>query len=71
MMNTREALAELGISPDDLTVEQRRQFDEQGYFIVPDVFSPSEVTEMLAEFERLISIEGKLVAHVIEFGGIV
>jgi uncharacterized protein YjiS (DUF1127 family) len=29
MMNTREALADLGISPDDLTVEQRRQFDEQ------------------------------------------
>jgi ectoine hydroxylase-related dioxygenase (phytanoyl-CoA dioxygenase family) len=63
MMNTREALAYLGISPSDLTVEQRRQFDEQGYFIVPDVFSPSEVAEMLAEFERLISIEGKLGGH--------
>src|ERR1700723_595666 len=43
MMNTREALAELGISPD--------------------VLSPSEVAEMLSEFERLISIEGKLGGH--------
>jgi ectoine hydroxylase-related dioxygenase (phytanoyl-CoA dioxygenase family) len=62
-MNTKEALAELGIAAADLTPEQRRQFDEQGYFIVPDVFSPAEVKEMLAEFDRLTEIEGKLGGH--------
>ena len=62
-MNTKEALAQLGIAEADLTAEQRRQFDEQGYFIVPDVFSPAEVKEMLAEFDRLTEIEGKLGGH--------
>jgi ectoine hydroxylase-related dioxygenase (phytanoyl-CoA dioxygenase family) len=62
-MNTKEALASLGISVEDLSADQRRQFDEQGFFIVPDVFSPAEVAEMLAEFERLVTIEGQLGGH--------
>jgi ectoine hydroxylase-related dioxygenase (phytanoyl-CoA dioxygenase family) len=62
-MNTKEALAQLGITDADLTAEQRRQFDERGYFIVPDAFSPDEVKEMLAEFQRLAEIEGKLGGH--------
>ena len=43
-MNTETALAELGISVSDLTAEQRRRFDEDGYFIVENVFSPAEVS---------------------------
>jgi ectoine hydroxylase-related dioxygenase (phytanoyl-CoA dioxygenase family) len=62
-MNTKEALAQLGITEVNLTAEQRRQFDENGYFVVPDVFSPAEVKEMLGEFERLTEIEGKLGGH--------
>ena len=38
-MNTEMALAQLGISVADLTPEQRRKFDEDGYFIAEDVFS--------------------------------
>jgi ectoine hydroxylase-related dioxygenase (phytanoyl-CoA dioxygenase family) len=62
-MNTQTALAQLGISVADLTPEQRRQFDEEGYFIVENVFSPAEVEEMRAEFERLRAIEGELGGH--------
>ena len=38
--------AELDAPDCDLTAEQRRSFDEKGYFIVADVFSPDEVAEM-------------------------
>ena len=62
-MNTETALAQLGISAGDLTPEQRRKFDEEGYFIVENVFTPSEVEEMRAEFDRLRSIEGELGGH--------
>ena len=50
-MNTSEALAELGITVNDLSAPQRKQFDEDGFFIVEDVFSPFEVAEMRNEFD--------------------
>jgi ectoine hydroxylase-related dioxygenase (phytanoyl-CoA dioxygenase family) len=62
-MNTREALSELGVSVSDLTAEQRQQFDDLGYFIVADVFTPGEVEEMRSEFERLRGIEGEYGGH--------
>ena len=62
-MNTKEALAQLGVTADTLTDEQKRQLDEQGYFIVPDVFTPAEVEEMRSEFERLRQIEGEYGGH--------
>src|SRR5579871_4233045 len=62
-MDTKEALQLLGISPSDFTPEQRRQFDEDGYFIVADVFSPAEVEEMRSEFDRLRKIEGEYGGH--------
>ena len=62
-MNTQEALSQLGVSPSDLTPEQRRQLEEDGYFIVAEVFSPAEVEEMRSEFERLSAIEGEYGGH--------
>ena len=62
-MNTAQALAELGISLSDLTEEQRRRFDVDGFFIVPDVFDPAAVAEMRSEFERLRGIEGEYGGH--------
>ena len=62
-MNTETALAELGISVSDLTREQRRKFDEDGYFIAEAVFTPAEVAEMRSEFDRLRAIEGDLGGH--------
>ena len=62
-MNTEMALAQLGISIADLTPEQKRKFDEDGYFVVENVFTPAEVAEMRSEFERLRSIEGEYGGH--------
>ena len=62
-MNTETALAQLGVSVADLTPEQRRKFDEDGYFVVEDVFNPAEVAEMRSEFDRLRSIEGEFGGH--------
>ena len=62
-MNTAEALAQLGITRDALTAEQRRSLDERGFFIAPDVFTPAEVAEMRAEFDRLQGVEGGYGGH--------
>ena len=62
-MNTAEALAALGIADDALSAEQLRQFEEQGYVIVPGFFSPAEVAEMRAEVDRLQRIEGEYGGH--------
>ena len=62
-MNTEQAMAQLGISLADLTPAQRRQFDDDGYFVVADVFSPPEVAEMRSEFDRLRDIEGQFGGH--------
>jgi hypothetical protein len=59
--STAEALAALGVGP--LTAEQRRALDEDGFFVVPDVLTPEEVTEMRAEWDRLRGIEGELGGH--------
>jgi hypothetical protein len=62
-MNTEMALAQLGISVGDLTAEQRRKFDEDGYFIVENFFSSAEVEDMRSEFDRLRAIEGEYGGH--------
>ena len=59
--NTAEALSALGVVP--LTHEQRRALDEDGFFVVADVFMPDEVAEMRAEFDRLRALEGELGGH--------
>ncbi len=62
-MNTAEALAALGVTLDDLAAEQKRKFDEDGFFIVESFFSPDEVEEMRNEFDRLLGIEGEFGGH--------
>ena len=52
-MNTAQALAELGVTDADFTDQQRQQFDEQGYFIVEDYFTPEQVAQLRAENEAL------------------
>ncbi len=51
-MYTKQALRDLGIR-EGLGEEEKRQFDELGYFIVEDVLSAAEVERMRAEFERI------------------
>jgi ectoine hydroxylase-related dioxygenase (phytanoyl-CoA dioxygenase family) len=61
-MNTLEAMQALGLNPD-LTDTQKRALDEQGYFVVENVFSPAEVAEMKAEIARLTALEGTFGGH--------
>lgn len=58
---TAEAMAALGMG--ELTEAQKRALDEDGYFVVADVFSPEDVAEMRAEFDRLRGIEGEFGGH--------
>lgn len=62
-MDTKEALAKLGITVNDLTPTQKKQFDEDGFFVAENVFTPAEVEEMRNEFDRLRSIEGQFGGH--------
>ena len=62
-MNTKEALADVGLIDPTLTEEQRRALDGDGFFVVPDAFAPEEVAEMKAEFDRLRDVEGDLGGH--------
>ena len=62
-MNTKQALALLGISDADFPPALRQQFDDDGYFVIENVFSPAEVDEMRSEFERLRAIEGQYGGH--------
>lgn len=58
---TAEAMAALGMG--ELTAAQKRALDEDGYFVVADVFTPEAVAEMRAEFDRLRGIEGEFGGH--------
>jgi ectoine hydroxylase-related dioxygenase (phytanoyl-CoA dioxygenase family) len=62
-VNTRQALAELGLPNVSLTEDQRRDLDVNGFFVVPAVFSPAEVAEMKAEIARLQKLEGEFGGH--------
>ncbi|MBW3636240.1 MAG: phytanoyl-CoA dioxygenase family protein [Armatimonadetes bacterium] len=46
------------VSP--LTIDQKRQFDEQGYCIVPDLFSSGEIAKIEAFFEQYKHIGGRV-----------
>ena len=52
-MYTRQALHDLGVGPDTISVAQKKQLDEQGFFIVENVLPPAALKEMYNEFERI------------------
>ncbi|MBV7329178.1 hypothetical protein KFU94_13165 [Chloroflexi bacterium TSY] len=62
-MNGKDALTQLGIDENTLTAEQKRELDEKGFFIVTDVFTPEEFTEIGETFDRLQGIEGDQGGH--------
>ena len=62
-MYTRQALRELGVSPNTLTEAQTRQFDELGYFIVENVLSPEDCEKMRDAFERIHAAESEKGGH--------
>ena len=56
-MYTKQALHELGVTPETLSNEQKRQLDDEGFFIVENVLAPSSLAEMRSEFERIHAAE--------------
>ena len=62
-MYTKQALHEFGIKTTDITGDQKRQLDEQGFFIVENVLSRSEIKTMREEFERIRAAEADSGGH--------
>jgi ectoine hydroxylase-related dioxygenase (phytanoyl-CoA dioxygenase family) len=62
-MYTRQALRELGVTPNTLSDARKRQFDEQGFFIVENVLTPGDCDRMRAAFERLHAAENEHGGH--------
>jgi len=55
---TKEALRDLKVGPADFTAEERRQLDDNGFYIRTGVFSAAECAAMAEEFDRLHAAEG-------------
>lgn len=62
-MYTKQALRNLGVGPDAITAAQKRQLDEQGFFIVENVLSPDEIERMRGAFEDLQARERDTGGH--------
>ncbi|MCP4385193.1 MAG: phytanoyl-CoA dioxygenase family protein [Hyphomicrobiales bacterium] len=62
-MNTAEALDTLGVKTDAISDEQRRQLDDDGFFVAEAFFSKKATDEMRSEFDRLREIEGDFGGH--------
>ena len=56
-MYTKQALRALGVAEHTLSDAQKKQLDEQGFFIVENVLSADEIKAMRAEFERIHGLE--------------
>jgi ectoine hydroxylase-related dioxygenase (phytanoyl-CoA dioxygenase family) len=56
-MNTEEALAQLGVTPADLTDAQRTSLDDLGYFVVENVLTRTECDEINMEIDRIVDLE--------------
>jgi hypothetical protein len=62
-MYTKRALHDLGITGADFTESERRQLDQNGFFIRQGIFGPEECREMATEFDRLSHAEGEQGGH--------
>ena len=62
-MYTKRALHDLGVTGADFTDNERRQLDEDGFFIRKGVFSPAECRAMADAFDHLSAIEGEQGGH--------
>ena len=62
-MYTKQALRELGVTPDTLTRDQKQQLEDLGFFIVEDVLSKDALRSMRSEFERIHAQEAGQGGH--------
>lgn len=57
--STREALGQLGATPDLLTDEERRRLDEDGFLAIPDALEPATVERLRRRFGEIVVDEGE------------
>jgi ectoine hydroxylase-related dioxygenase (phytanoyl-CoA dioxygenase family) len=62
-MYTKQALRELGLTGNELTPEQKRQLDDNGFIVIENYYSKAEAKEMAEEFDRLHRKEGDKGGH--------
>jgi ectoine hydroxylase-related dioxygenase (phytanoyl-CoA dioxygenase family) len=62
-MYTRQALHQLGIRMDCVSIEQKRKLDNDGFFIVENVLSKPDIQAMRDEFERVHAAEKERGGH--------
>jgi hypothetical protein len=53
----QEALYALGVCDDTLSQEEKFKLDHDGFLPLPNLLSPQQVAEMVAEMERLFALE--------------
>ena len=57
--NMGQAFADLGVTSDLLTDDERKFLDEQGYLIVRNVLSPDQVQAFTMRLDELAKLEGE------------
>ena len=57
-MDTKTALARLGVNDESLSEEEKRGLDERGYLIFEDVIGGEELAAIRRRFDRLLALEG-------------
>lgn len=62
-MYTKQALRALGVTAQSITLEQKRKLDEDGFFIVEDVLTKSDIQSVRSEFERIHAAENDRGGH--------
>lgn len=62
-MYTRQALHQLGVKLDCVSALQKKQLDDDGFFIVENVLNASDILSMRNEFERVHSAENERGGH--------
>jgi ectoine hydroxylase-related dioxygenase (phytanoyl-CoA dioxygenase family) len=54
----RGALAELGVSPELLSDDQRRHLDEDGFVVLTDLLDRAQVDSLRQRYDELVALEG-------------
>ena len=62
-MYTRQALRALGVGAETLSAQQKRELEEQGFYIVEDVLTLAQVARIQVEFERIHAAEAERGGH--------
>jgi hypothetical protein len=64
-----EALADLGVTDDTLTPEQKRQLDDDGFLPLVGLMPPELLAQLRARTDELLELEGAQAGHETPQGG--